>query len=44
MYDHPNLGKNCYTCLPMGVINSSEIFQHKMNDLFQWFDNTHVYI
>ena len=29
--------KFCYKRLPMGVIKSLYIFQHKMNVLFQWF-------
>ena len=31
------LGEYCYKLLQMGVANSPEIFQHKMNDLFHGF-------
>ena len=33
-----------YECLPMGVANSPEIFQQKMNDLFHGFEFTRAYI
>ena len=33
-----------YKRLPMGVANSSEIFQQKMNDLFHGFEFIRVYI
>ena len=29
-------GKFCYKFLPMGVANSSDLLQQKMNDLFHW--------
>ena len=29
-------GKCCYKFLPMGVANSSDLLQQKMNDLFHW--------
>ena len=37
-------GKYCYKWLPMGISNSPEIFQHKMNDLFHGFEFIRVYI
>ena len=37
-------GKYCYKCLPMGVDNSPDIFQHKMNDLFHGFELFHALI
>ena len=38
MYDHYPMWKNCYKCLPIGVANSPDILQHKMNDLFHEFE------
>ena len=37
-------GKYRYKCLPMGVANSPDIFQQKMNDLFHGFEFIRVYI
>ena len=37
-------GKYRYKRLPMGVANSRDIFQHKMNDLFHGFEFIRVYI
>ena len=37
-------GKYCYKRLPMGVSNSPDILQQKMNYLFQGFEFTHEYI
>ena len=37
-------GKYRYKCLPMGVTNSPDIFQQKMNDLFHGFEFICVYI
>ena len=37
-------GKYRYTCLPMGVANPPEIFQQKMNDLFNGFQFIRAYI
>ena len=31
-------GKYCYKSLPIVISNSSDIFQHKMNDLFHGFE------
>ena len=35
---------HCYKRLPMGVVNSPDIFQHKMNDLFHGFGLISAYI
>ena len=37
-------GKYWYKHLPMGVANSLDIFQHKMNDLFHGFELIRAYI
>ena len=37
-------GKYCYKRLPMGVVNSPDIFQQKMNDLFHGFEFIRAYI
>ena len=37
-------GKYCYKHLPMGIANSSEIFQQKMNDLFHRFEFIRAYV
>ena len=34
-------GKYCYNCITMGVHNSPEMFQIKINDLFQTFGFIH---
>ena len=41
----PLWGKYCYKRLPMGVANSPENFQQKMNDLFHGFEfiRAHIY-
>ena len=44
MYDYYPVGKYCYKCLPMGVANYPDIFQHKMNYLFHVFKFIHAYI
>ena len=44
MYNYYSLGKYCYKRLPIGVANSPEILQHKMNDLFHGFEFIHAYI
>ena len=31
-------GKYCHKRIPMGVANSPDIFQHKINDLFNGFE------
>ena len=36
--------KYCYKCLPIGISNSPDIFQHKMNDLFHEFEFICAYI
>ena len=36
--------KFCHKSLPMGVRNSPDIFQHKMNDLLQTFEFICAYI
>ena len=36
--------KYSYKRLPMGVSNSRDIFQQKMNDLFHGFEFIHAYI
>ena len=36
--------KYCYKRLPMGIANSPDIFQHKMNDLFHEFKFIRAYI
>ena len=33
-------GKYCYKHLPMGIANSPDIFQEKMNDLFDGFNSS----
>ena len=37
-------GKYCYKCLPMGVVDSIDIFKQKMNDLFHGFEFIRAYI
>ena len=37
MWDSSHLGKCCYKYLPIVVGKSPDIFQQKMNDLFQGF-------
>ena len=37
-------GKYCYKHVPMGVRNSSYIFQQKMNNLFHGFEFIYAYI
>ena len=37
-------GKYHYKQLPMGVANSPDIFQHKINDLFHEFEFIHTYM
>ena len=44
MYNYSPLGKYRYKRLPMGVANSPDIFQQKMNDLFQVFEFIRSYI
>ena len=44
MYDHSSVGKYRYTHLPMGVDNSPDIFQQKMNDLCRGFKFIYAYI
>ena len=44
MYNYYPMGKYCYKCLPMGVANSPEFFQQKMNDLFHGFEFIRAYI
>ena len=39
-----SMGKYRYKCLPMGVQNSPDIFQQKMNDLFHGFEFIRAYI
>ena len=36
-------GKEFYYCLPKVVSNSPDIFQNKMNNLFQGFEYIHAY-
>ena len=38
MYDYYSVGKYWYKRLPMGVVNSPDIFQQKINDLFHGFE------
>ena len=38
MYNYSSVGKYRYKRLPMGVANSLDIFQKKMNDLFHGFE------
>ena len=38
MYYYSSMVIYRYKRLPMGVSNSPDIFQHKMNDLFQVFE------
>ena len=40
MYDDSPMKKYHLKCIPMGVINSLEKFQQKMNNLFQGFEFT----
>ena len=44
MYDYYTMNKYCCKNLPMGASNSSDIFQHKMNDLLQGFEFIRAYI
>ena len=44
MYDYSPMGKYKYKRLPMGVGNSKEIFQNKMNDLFHGFEFIRAYV
>ena len=44
MYNYSTLGKYRYKCLPIGVTNSPDIFQQKMNDLFHGFEFICVYM
>ena len=44
MYNYSTLGEYRYIHLPMGVANSTEIFEQKMNDLFHGFEFIRVYI
>ena len=37
-------GKYCYNRILIGVANSPEIFQQKMNDLFHWLEFIYVYM
>ena len=37
-------GKYWYKCLPMRVVNSPDVFQQKMNDLFHGFEFISAYI
>ena len=37
-------GKYCYKCLTMGIAGLPDIFQQKMNDLFQGFEFIRTYI
>ena len=38
------LGKYHYKCIPMGISNSLDIFQQKMNGLFHGFEFIRSYI
>ena len=42
MYDYYPLGKIPLKCLPIGVANSPDIPQQKMNELFQGFEYIYV--
>ena len=44
MYNHSPLGKYSYKRLPMGITNSPDILQQKMNYLFDGFEFIHAYI
>ena len=44
MYDNIPLVKYCYIRLPMGIANSPDIVQQKMNDLFRGFEFIRAYI
>ena len=44
MADHYSVGKYHYQHLLMGVANSHEILQQKMNDLFHVFEFIRAYI
>ena len=44
MYNHYSMGKYHYKSLPMGIRDSPEIFQEKMDDFFHGFEFICVYI
>ena len=44
MHDYSPMGKYWYKILSMGVANSPDIFQQKMNDLFHGFEFICAYI
>ena len=44
MYDHYPVDKIWHKYLPMGVSNSSDLFQQKTNDLFNRFKFIRAYI
>ena len=44
MYNYSSVGKYRYKNLPMGVANSPDIFQQKINDLFRGFEFIRAYI
>ena len=44
MYNHSPVGKYCYKRLPMGFSNSPDIFQQKINDIFNGFEFIPEYI
>ena len=44
MYDYSSVGKYWYKSLLMGVANSPENLQQKMNDLFHGFEFIREYI
>ena len=43
MYDYPPTVKYYYKYLPMRVSNSPDIYQQKMNDIFQGFEFIFAY-
>ena len=44
MYDHPRLGKYLYIHITIGISNSPDAFQQKINDLFCVFQFIHACI
>ena len=44
MYGQYAFRQYCYKRLPMGVANSIDIFQQKMDDLFHGFEFIRAYI
>ena len=44
MYDYSSMGKYRYKRLPMGVANSQEMFQQKINNIYHGFEFIRAYM